>query len=216
MSQTFDAILWDFGGVLTASPFEAFNRYETERGLPKDFIRSVNAVNPLENAWARLERSEVQGDAFDRLFRAESKALGHEVSGADIMAIISGALRPRVVEALRFCKSQGKVGCITNNAPVGKGPSMTGDVKRAADMEAVFALFDHVIESSKLGIRKPDPRIYQMMCEALSVNPKRCVYLDDLGINLKPARDMGMTTIKVTGEAQLLADLTSVTGYAFV
>ncbi len=214
MTQTYDAILWDFGGVLTSSPFEAFNRYEQQKNLPKDFIRSVNAVNPLENAWAKLERSEVQGEGFDRLFREESKALGHEVSGADIMGLLSGSLRPRVVEALRVCKSHGKVGCITNNAPVGKGPSMTGDAKRAEELEAVFALFDHVIESSKLGIRKPDPRIYALMCDTLAVDPKRCVYLDDLGINLKPARDMGMTTIKVTSEAQLLADLASVTGYA--
>jgi putative hydrolase of the HAD superfamily len=211
---SFDAVLWDFGGVISASPFEAFNRYEAERGLPRDFIRSVNAVNPLENAWAKLERSLVDGAGFDALFRAESKALGHEVSGADILSILSGALRPRVVKALRVCKSHGKVGCITNNAPVGKGASMTENAAREREVEKVFALFDHVLESSKIGIRKPDPRIYALMCEALDVDPKRCVYLDDIGLNLKPARDMGMTTIKVLNEDQLLADLADVTGYA--
>lgn len=214
MTQTFQAVIWDFGGVFTSSPFEAFNRYEAEHGLPKDFIRSVNAVNPLENAWAKLERSEVDGAGFDPLFRAESKALGHEVPGKDVLGLLSGSLRPRVVEALKVCKTHGKVGCITNNAPIGKGASMTDDDAKAAELANVFKLFDHLIESSKLGIRKPDPRIYALMCEALDVDPKACVYLDDLGINLKPAREMGMTTIKVTSEDQLLADLASVTGYA--
>ena len=214
MSRTFQAIIWDFGGVFTSSPFEAFNRYEETSGLPRDFIRSVNAVNPLENAWAKLERSEVDAGQFDELFRTESKSLGHEVQGRDILGLLSGSLRPRVVNALKVCKSKGKVGCITNNAPIGKGASMTQDDRKAADLAAVFDLFDHLIESSKLGIRKPDPRIYALMCEALDVDPKACVYLDDLGINLKPAREMGMETIKVTSEEQLLADLEAVTGYA--
>jgi putative hydrolase of the HAD superfamily len=214
MTRTFQAIIWDFGGVFTSSPFEAFNRYEAEQGLQADFIRSVNAVNPLENAWAKLERSEVDAAQFDALFRTESKALGREVPGRDVLGLLSGSLRPRVVKALKVCKGHGKVGCITNNAPIGKGASMTNDDAKARELAAVFDLFDHLIESSKLGIRKPDPRIYALMCEALNVDPKACVYLDDLGINLKPARDMGMATIKVTSEAQLLADLEAVTGYA--
>jgi putative hydrolase of the HAD superfamily len=215
MTERFAAVIWDFGGVLTSSPFEAFNRYEQAHGLPADFIRSVNAVDPLENAWARLERSEVGPEAFDVLFRAESRALGHEVPGRDVLGLLSGELRPRVVEALKVCKRRGRVGCITNNAPVGKGASMTDDDGKAARVAAVFDLFDHVIESSKLGIRKPDPRIYALMCEALEVEPTACVYLDDLGINLKPARAMGMATIKVTSEDQLLEDLADLTGYDF-
>lgn len=214
MTRTFQAIIWDFGGVFTSSPFEAFNRYEAETGLPPDFIRTVNSLNPLENAWAKLERSEVDATTFDGLFRAEAQALGHDVPGRDILGLLSGSLRPRVVNALKVCKGHGKVGCITNNAPIGKGASMTHDDKKAAELAEVFALFDHLIESSKLGIRKPDPRIYALMCEALDVDPKACVYLDDLGINLKPARDMGMATIKVTGEEQLLTDLEALTGYA--
>ncbi|MBA3069285.1 MAG: HAD-IA family hydrolase [Hyphomonas sp.] len=214
MSRTFQAIIWDFGGVFTSSPFEAFNRYEAEQGLPPDFIRTVNALNPLDNAWAKLERSDVDAAQFDTLFRAESLALGREVPGRDVLGLLSGSLRPRVVDALKVCKGHGKVGCITNNAPIGKGASMTSDDAKARELAAVFDLFDHLIESSKLGIRKPDPRIYALMCEALDVDPGACVYLDDLGINLKPARDMGMATIKVTSEAQLLADLEAVTGYA--
>lgn len=216
MTKTFKAVIWDFGGVFTSSPFDAFARYEAEQGLPKDFIRTVNATNPLDNAWAKLEQSRVTADEFDGLFRVESKALGHEVPGGDVLKLLSGSLRPRVVEALKICKSHGKVGCITNNAPVGKGASMTNDEGKAAELAKVFELFDHLIESSKIGIRKPDPRIYALMCEALEVEPADCVYLDDLGINLKPAREMGMTTIKVLGEDQLLDDLRAATGYALV
>ena len=213
MSNDLQAVIWDFGGVLTSSPFEAFTRYEADKGLPKDFIRSVNARNGDTNAWAKLERSEVDGAGFDALFRAESQALGHEVPGRDVLGLLSGELRPAVIAALKTCKSRVKVGCITNNAPVGKGASMSNDASKAAKAGEVLSLFDHVIESSKLGIRKPDPRIYALMCEALDVDPSNCIYLDDLGINLKPARAMGMTTIKVISEEQLLDDLRAATGF---
>lgn len=214
MTKTYQAVIWDFGGVFTSSPFEAFNRYEAEHGLPADFIRTVNSVNPLTNAWALLEQSKVTADEFDGLFRDEAKTMGHDVPGKDILGLLSGSVRPAVVDALKICKSHGKVGCITNNAPVGKGASMTHDPVKAAQLEDIFNQFDHLIESSKVGVRKPDPKIYEMMCEALDVDPSACVYLDDLGINLKPARAMGMTTIKVLNEAQLLADLKAATGYA--
>ena len=213
MSTDLQAVIWDFGGVLTSSPFEAFTRYEEEKGLPKDFVRSVNARNIHENAWAKLERSEVTADEFDALFRTESKALGHEVPGKDILGLLSGDIRPAVVAALKTCKANVKVGCITNNAPVGKGAGMSSDASKAEKVAEIMTVFDYVIESSKLGIRKPDPRIYALMCEALDVDPARCVYLDDLGINLKPARAMGMHTIKVLNEAQLLQDLREATGF---
>ena len=213
MSTELQAVIWDFGGVLTSSPFEAFTRYEEEKGLPKDFVRSVNARNIHENAWAKLERSEVTADEFDALFRTESKALGHEVPGKDILGLLSGDIRPAVVEALKTCKANVKVGCITNNAPVGKGAGMSSDASKAEKVAEIMTVFDHVIESSKLGIRKPDPRIYALMCEALDVDPARCVYLDDLGINLTPARAMGMHTIKALNEAQLLQDLREATGF---
>lgn len=213
MTTDLQAVIWDFGGVLTSSPFEAFTRYEEQRGLPKDFVRSVNAVNIQENAWAKLERSEVNAEEFDVLFRDESRALGYEVPGKDILGLLSGSVRPSVVNALKVCKSKVKVGCITNNAPVGKGAGMSSDANKAAQVSEIMKLFDYVIESSKLGIRKPDPRIYALMCEALDVDPARCVYLDDLGINLKPARAMGMHTIKVLNEAQLLQDLKGATGF---
>ena len=101
------------------------------------------------------------------------------------------------------------VGCITNNVPANAIGSYSG---RTLYIAEVMALFDHVIQSAKSGLRKPDPRIYRMMTEALQVDPKSCVYLDDLGVNLKPARDMGMTTIKVVNPAQAIAELEAATG----
>lgn len=209
------AVIWDFGGVFTTSPFDAFNRYERERGLPVDIIRKINSINPDTNAWARIERSEVDAATFDQIFADEAKALGFDIRGADVLALLSGDLRPAVVAAFFACKARFKVGCITNNAPTGKGAGMSSSSEKAQQIADVFAQFDHVIESSKAGVRKPDPRIYRMMCDALGVDPRECVYLDDLGINLKPAREMGMLTIKVTSEAQLLADLSRAVGLSF-
>jgi putative hydrolase of the HAD superfamily len=204
-----EAVIFDFGGVLTTSPFEAFARYESERGLPADIIRRTNAANHLENAWAKFERAEVDLDAFDGLFAAESLALGAEVRGRDVLPLLSGDLRPEMVEALRRIKARFKTGCITNNLPNNAIGSASGRTLYVAE---VMALFDHVIESAKIGLRKPDPRIYQIMVEALGVDPNNCVYLDDLGVNLKPARAMGMTTIKVLSGPQAIAELEAATG----
>lgn len=201
--------------MLTTSPFEAFSRYEAERGLPKDFIRGINAVDPDTNAWAQFERSEIDADGFDAAFRREAQARGHDVPGKDVLALLSGDLRPRVIAALGVCKSHVKVGCITNNVKSGKGAGMAVDDAKAAAVAEVMTRFDHVLESSKIGLRKPDPRIYALMCEALDVDPACCVYIDDLGINLKPARQMGMQTIKALNEDQILQDLSDVTGFSF-
>src|ERR1700682_2137760 len=204
-----EAVIWDFGGVLTSSPFEAFARYETERGLPTDIIRRTNAANHLENAWAKFERAEVDIEAFDRLFAAESRARGAEVRGREVLPLLSGELRPEMVEALRRVKAKFKTGCITNNLPANAIGSSGG---RSLYIAEVMALFDHIIESAKIGLRKPDPRIYRMMVEALGVDPVACVYFGDLGVNLKPARDMGMTTIKVLNAPQAIAELEMATG----
>jgi putative hydrolase of the HAD superfamily len=204
-----EAVIWDFGGVLTTSPFEAFARFEKERGLPVDIIRRTNAANHFENAWAKFERAEVDLATFDTLFAAESLALGAEVRGRDVVPLLSGDPRPEMVEALRRIKQRFKTGCITNNLPANAIGSSGG---RALYVAETMALFDHVIESAKIGLRKPDPRIYRMMTEALGVDPKNCVYLDDLGVNLKPAREMGMTTIKVIDAPQAIRDLEAATG----
>jgi putative hydrolase of the HAD superfamily len=206
-----EAVIWDFGGVLTSSPFEAFARFETERGLPADIIRRTNASNHWENAWAKFERAEVDIETFDQLFALESLALGAEVRGKDVLPLLSGDLRPEMVEALKRVGAKFKTGCITNNLPANAIGSLGGKSLYVAE---VMALFDHVIESAKIGLRKPDPRIYRMMAEALGVDPKACIYLDDLGVNLKPARDMGMTTIKVVNAPQAIAELEAATGLA--
>jgi putative hydrolase of the HAD superfamily len=208
-----EAVIWDFGGVLTTSPFEAFTRYEAERGLPKDLIRTINSTNPDGNAWALFERNEITLADFDRLFADEAAARGHKVPGRDIIELLSGDIRPEMVEALKRYKARAKVGCITNNVSAGEGAGMARSSEKAAAVQEVMSLFDHVIESSKVGIRKPDPRIYEMACEALGVAAASSVYLDDLGINLKPAKALGMTTIKVVSPAQALAELEAAVGF---
>lgn len=213
--MTVKAVIWDFGGVITSSPFEAFNRYEAQMGLPHNLFRQVNSTNPDSNAWALFERNEIDAAGFDGMFHEESAALGHPVRGAEVLGLLSGDVRPGMVAALKACKAQFKVGCITNNVQTGHGAGMAGTSDKAAQVAGVMELFDAIIESSKAGIRKPDPRIYQMMCELLAVEPADCVYLDDLGINCKPAAALGMKAIKVSNEAQALAELSQATGLQF-
>ena len=205
------AVFWDFGGVLTTSPFEAFNRFETERAIPNDFIRTVNATNPHDNAWARFESNRIDVDEFDRAFLAETAAAGHPIGGREVIALLHGEIRPRMVAALETCRRQFKVACLTNNMNTDDENRHTNPFDTAAFAE-VYALFDAVIESRHVGIRKPDPEFYELACERLGVTPEETVFLDDLGINLKPARALGMTTIKVVTEEQALADLEKVLG----
>lgn len=208
-----NTVIFDFGGVITSSPFEAFNRIERERGLPQDFIRRINATNPDTNAWARFERAELDARGFDVAFAEEAVALGHELRGEDVLVLLAGDIRPRMVAALDWLRDEGyRLGCITNNVPAGEGAGMSRTADKAARVAEVMARFDHVIESSKVGIRKPDPRIYQMMCDTLGRAPFECVYLDDLGINCKPAAALGMEAIKVTGEGQALDALADALG----
>lgn len=208
MRPDFDAVIFDFGGVITTSPFEAFARYEAERALPRNTIRTINAANPDSNAWARFERAEISAAQFDSLFAQEAASLGHSINGSEILALLSGDIRPAMVAMLDRLKADGyRLGCITNNVPAGQGAGMAGSVTKANAVAAVMARFETVIESSKIGIRKPDPRIYLMMCEQLGVAPARCVYLDDLGVNCKPAAALGMHAIKVIDEQQALEAL---------
>ncbi len=209
------AILWDFGGVLTTSPFEAFNRFEAVHYLPKDFIRLVNSTNPTTNAWAQFESNTITTEQFDQLFEQESESLGHPVRGMRVLELLSGELRPRMVAALRKCKEHFNVGCITNNMKSGEGPGMARDEAKAAASQSVMALFDVIVESSVEGVRKPDPRIYEIACDRMDIAPDTCIFLDDLGINLKPAKALGMTTIKVIDEDQAIKDLTKATGILF-
>ena len=206
------AVLWDFGGVILSSPFEAFNRYEAEIGLPKDFIRGLNARNGDTNAWAKMERSEVSLEGFVALFEEEARQQGHKVDGWRILQSLSGDIRPQMVEALRRCSRAFRVACITNNMKHGEGPGMARSADKAQAVAEIMTLFEHVVESSKLGLRKPDPRIYRHACDLLGVQPEDCVYLDDLGINLKPARALGMRTIKVGDPDLAIEELQAMVG----
>jgi putative hydrolase of the HAD superfamily len=201
------AALFDVGGVVLSSPFEAFARYEADHGLPDGFIRRLNATNPDENAWARLERSEVDVDEFCRLFEAEAVAAGGELRAREVLSLLAGELRPAMVEAVRRCHERMKTACLTNN--------VVHDGRDASlHLSSMMSdLFDVVIESSKIGVRKPDPEFYRLACEALGVDPDEAVFLDDLGINLKPAREMGMTTIKVADPDIAIAELEQVVGF---
>ena len=201
------AVLWDFGGVLTTSPFEAFNRFEAENGFPKDIIRTINSTNPDTNAWAQLESAAILVDEFDSTFADEAKALGYEIRGRDVLALLSGDIRPNMVKALEIIKQSHQVACITNNVKTGTGPGMARNENKAQSIADVMALFDLVVESSKVGYRKPNPKIYQFTCESIGVTPDECLFLDDLGINLKPAKAMGMRTIKVVNAENAISEL---------
>lgn len=204
MQRVYEAVFFDFGGVIVGSPFEAFNRYEASHGLPMDFIRSVNSVNADTNAWALLERNEIDPDTFDSLFAAESQHLGHRIAGAVVLGLLHGDVRPEMVQALDLLRSSGyTLACLTNNVAV-------TDPDRSRSMAPILDRFDHIIESSKVGVRKPEQRFYEIACERADVAPNACVFLDDLGINLKTARAMGMATIKVTSGAQALGELANV------
>lgn len=206
------AVLWDFGGVILSSPFEAFNRYEDANSLPRDIIRRVNATDPHTNAWALLERSDISPAEFDRLFADESEALGHRIPGADVLALLSGDVRPAMVAALDAVIEAGYLtACLTNNVVSTAEPAS----ERQAEVRAVMSRFHHVVESSKVGCRKPEPRFYEIACGLLAVSPDECVFLDDLGINLKPAAAMGMRTIKVGDPSTALAELSGHLGLQF-
>ena len=187
----YKAIIWDFGGVITSSPFEAFNEFEEANGLPKDIIRTINSENPDMNAWAQFESNSITIDQFNDLFLKEAKAKGFDIKGRDIIKLLKGSIRENMVSFLRELKSDFKLGCITNNV------KSSSEENTDNETEEAMSIFDHIIESSIVGIRKPNPEIYMMSCDALNVSPDQCIYLDDLGINLKPARELGMTTIKV-------------------
>jgi putative hydrolase of the HAD superfamily len=216
MTGRFKAVIFDFGGVFTSSPVENFAAFEKTHGLPHRFIGGVIKSRLHDGAFARFERAELTLDAFDRLFAEETRAAGFEISGREFARLLDVAPRPQMIGALRAVRSAGfKTGCITNNFPsIESDGSPRGDAKKT-DLAAIFADFDGVIESSKVGVRKPEPRIYELMLETLALPPAACIFLDDLGVNLKPARKMGMTTIKVPfgdvrpaiGELSRLLDL---------
>jgi putative hydrolase of the HAD superfamily len=201
------AVLFDFGGVILTSPFDEFAAYERREGLPDGFLRRVNSTNPDANAWARLERSDSTIEQFIVEFEAEALALGHRVDGRQVLACLAGELRPEMVSAVERCAEHFATGLLTNNVLSDEPATSSG-----GSFADLLDLFDVVVESSRVGVRKPERRFYEIALEELGVRADESVFLDDLGVNLKPARAMGMHTIKVTDSATAIAELESVTG----
>ena len=211
----FSSVFWDFGGVITSSPFEAFSNFELNNNLPKDFIRKVNSTNHKSNAWAQLEQSKINLEEFDVLFKKESKSLGYEVSGGQILNLLQGEIRPKMVNALEKLKKENfTLACLTNNFNSGdKNQSALDDINE--ERTKIMNNFDYIIESKELGIRKPDIEFYLKALEISGADPKKTIFLDDLGINLKPAKELGMTTIKVLDSDQALKELSNLVGINF-
>jgi len=202
------AVFWDFGGVITTSPFDSFNIYEESENLPKDLIRTINSTNPDNNAWAKLERNEIDQEEFDSLFEVESRQFDHSVPGKEVLALLKGQIRPEMVNALREIKDKLIQGCLTNNIQSTEDQELENDnASMSGTHEEIMGLFDFVFESSKENVRKPDPKFYQLACKRGNVNPNEVIFLDDLGINLKPAKALGMRTIKVVKAEDALKDL---------
>ena len=212
----FTTVFWDFGGVILSSPFDAFRDYEAANGYPRDFIRSVNARNPDSNAWARLERSELSPQEFDEAFAIDSGDSGHRIPGRDVLGLLAGTVRPEMVAALDTVIGAGfRTACLTNNVVTEPDDLTARSTPRDADIAAVMERFEIVVESSKVGVRKPEPLFYKTACSLMGVAATECIFLDDLGVNLKPAAAMGMHTIKVVDPREALAQLASVTGLTF-
>jgi epoxide hydrolase-like predicted phosphatase len=198
--MSFRAVIFDLGGVVLDSPLHAIAAYERELGIPAGCVNRVVVETGPSGAWSRLERGELSRRAFEAAFEAECERAGFALSAAAMMERIAQCgPRPRMLAAIRSIRGSGRaVAALTNNWAHEGGSSET-DVLRE--------LFDVFVESSKVGLRKPDPRIYAHVCEALAIAPREAVFLDDIGRNLKAARALGMTTIKVDEPEQALAQL---------
>ena len=202
----YSSIFWDFGGVITSSPFEAFNKFEIKNNLPENFLRKVNSTNPQSNAWALLEQSKITQMEFNELFFQESSDLGYGVDGLEVLNLLEGDLRLGMVEIIKTLKKKGFTqACLTNNfIPDNDNQPDMIDLNKKTE---IFNLFDFVFESKEIGLRKPDQAFYDYVLEKVDTSPEKIIFLDDLGINLKPAKAMGITTIKVISESQAKADL---------
>jgi putative hydrolase of the HAD superfamily len=208
---TVSAVIFDLGGVLTDSPIRSFTAYEREAGLPEGLIVGLNSTDPHTNAWARFERNELDVAGFSAAFEAEARAAGHEVQAARVLEALRGELRPEMVAAVRRLREAGlPLGLLSNNV---------APMERTGPLGELLGLFDAIVESSVEGVRKPEPEIYERALTRLSdavgrrIEAADCAYLDDLGINLKPARALGFSTIKVVEPAAALAELSELVGF---
>jgi putative hydrolase of the HAD superfamily len=204
------AVIFDLGGVVFPSPFEAFDEYDHGNGLPKGTLRALIRRSSEEGAWAALERGELSMDEFVAALEAEADGAGFRLDARKMMALLGTHLgpRPEMATAIERIREHGlKTAALTNN--------WADDNRRSSPHPLHDALgFDVIVESAREGLRKPDPRIYALVIARLNVLASQAVFLDDLGINLKPARAMGMTTIKVVDPADALRELQAVLGFS--
>jgi putative hydrolase of the HAD superfamily len=209
--MAFRAVIFDLGGVVFPSPFDAFDAYEREAGIAAGAVREVIRSSSVSGAWAALERGELTFEQFCKALDAEALDTGVTMDAARMMSIVGAGFgpRPQMVRAAERIRAQGlRTAALTNNWIHPDG---------SAEHDAVRALplaFDVVVESAVEGLRKPDPAIYELVLARLGVAAVEAVFLDDLGINLKPARAMGMTTIKVSEPDAALDELAAVLGFA--
>jgi putative hydrolase of the HAD superfamily len=204
-------VVFDLGGVLTESPMTAFAAYEEEAELPAGLIRQLNSTDPDTNAWARFERNELDVAGFTTAFETEAQAAGHRVEAARVLEALRGELRPSMIAAVRRLREAGlPLALLSNNV---------APMERIGPLGELLGLFDAIVESSVEGVRKPEPEIYRRALIRLSeavgrpIEATGCAYLDDLGINLKPARELGFSTIKVVEPAAALAELSELVGF---
>ena len=200
------AVIFDLGGVVLGSPLHAIAAYEREVGLPEGFVNRVVADSGAEGGWSRLERGELSMEAFYPVFEADCEARGHTLSARELMVRVHAATEPRpaMIEAVRRIRDRPLLAAALTNNWISEESQGTGLLRPH---------FDAFVESSVVGMRKPDPRIYTHTCETLGVAAEETVFLDDIGRNLKPARALGMTTIKVDAPDVALEELSGVLGF---
>ena len=206
------AVIFDVGGVIQESPLDFLREYELRNDLPEGFIAGLvgNYAARPDGAWQRLERGELLLDEFCRIFDSEIANLGYSVSTAEMMLEMADyvVLRPRMMEAVRRIRAHGlKAAALTNNWLM---------EEKDEEREALRGCFDAFIESCRTGLRKPDPRIYELTCEALGVLPGEAAFLDDIGANLKTAARLGMLAIRVTDPDAALRELGEALGIDLV
>ncbi len=208
--MTFRAVLFDLGGVVLDSPLHAIARFEREQGIPEGFVNRVVASTGPEGAWGRLERGLLDLEAFVPAFEAECAAAGRPLSARALMLRIGETSQPRppMLEAIRRIRAHGLLAAAltnnwTNEPPEGGSGALRGH-------------FDAFFESSVLGLQKPDPRIYEHACACLGIRPFEAIFLDDIGRNLKSARALGMTTVRVLEPRSALAELETLLGFSLL
>jgi len=200
------AVVFDLGGVVLDSPLRVFECFEQQRGLPPHFISELVITTGAEGAWSRLERGQLSMEEFAQAFSAEAKARGQELDAGQLMQALEEAtdIRPQVAEMISDLRRFGlRTAALTNNWP-------SEDQERKIDV--LRPLFDVVVESFRVGMRKPEPAIYSLVLSQLGMSGERTVFLDDIGYNLKPARELGMHTIKVTDPNVAMSELVQLLG----